>query len=73
MSLFQRVRTQCNLKIFYTTGSQKKIVHIVMMIFVDTATVCLEPCEANEFNAHVQKLVILSLSKYFVEVLERES
>ena len=43
MSYFHRVRPQCKAGSFYTTGTEKKMMYTVLMAFVDTATLCLQP------------------------------
>ena len=44
---------------------RKKLMHTLLMAFVDTATICLKPWDANII--HVKKLVFLSLRKKFGE------
>ena len=60
-SFFQRVRPQCKVESFYTTSTQKKMMHSVLIAFLDTATLCLKPWDANISIAFVKKLIFLSM------------
>ena len=73
MSYFQRVWPQCRVENLNTTGKRNKLMHTVLMVFVDTITLCLKPCVAIIFIAQVRKLTVLSLRKKFREELKRGS
>ena len=70
---FQRVRPQCKVESFYTTSTQKKMMHIVLADFVDTATLCLKQWDGIINFAYDTKLVFLSLKKKFNEALKKEN
>ena len=63
MLYFQRVKPPCEMKSFYTMGTQKKLMHTVLMAFVDTATLCFKLWDINIIIAHVKKLDFLSLRR----------
>ena len=71
MSYCQGVRQQCNVENFYTTGTQRKLTHTVLMAFVDLATLCLKLWDAVIVVVYVKKLLHLSLRKKFNEAIKR--
>ena len=73
ISYFQQVKLQYKVDSFYTTCTQKKLMHLVLMAFADTATLCLKQWDATIIISHVKKLVLLSLRKNVREISERES
>ena len=73
MSYFQRVRPQCKVESFYMEGIQKKMMHTVLMAFVDTAILFLKLWDAIFIFVYVKKLVHLPLRAKFNEELKRES
>ena len=72
MSYFQRVRPQCKVEIFYATGRQKKI-HILLMTFLDTSTLCLKLWVAVINILLFKKLVLIAVKKKFGEGLGRKN
>ena len=73
MSYFQRFRPQCKMESFHTTVTEERLMHTVLMAFVDTAALRLKLWDSFINIAHVKKFVHLSLRKKFSEVLKRES
>ena len=65
MSYLQRVLPQCKVEKFYTTGTQNTLMHIVLMAFVDAATLCLKPWVAIIIIVLAKKFVLPSLRKKF--------
>ena len=72
MSYFQRVRPESKVESFYTMSSQKKMMHPVLIAFVDTKTLCLTLWDVFIIIVPVKKLVVLSLGKKISYALERE-
>ena len=63
MSYLELVRPQCKVESFY----RKKVMQLVLLAFVDTATLPLKLWDAIIFNIHVKKPVLLSARKKFGE------
>ena len=51
---------------------RKKLMHTLLMAFVDTETLCLKPRDAIVIFAHVNKLIFLSLRKKFRDIKKRK-
>ena len=73
LSYFQRVRPQCELENFYTTGAEKEKMPTVLIVFGDTGTMCLKLWGVIIIIAHVNKLALFSLRKECREAIKTES
>ena len=67
VSYFQRGRPQLKWKVSTRRVHRKKLMHSVLMAFLDTVTLCLKLWDNIIIIAHVKKLVLLSLRKSFSE------
>ena len=73
MSYFQTAKPQCKLESFYTTGTEKKMLHTVLMAFLGTATLCFKLWFDYMMLAHFKKLVFHSLRNKIRKALKRDS
>ena len=62
MSFFQRIRSQCSVESLYDRHSEKMML-LQLMVFVDTATLCLKLWDIVINSLHVKKFAFLSLTQ----------
>ena len=72
MSYFQIQRPDCKIEIFYTTGTQKKMIVSRQMVFANIVILCLRLWAASIITAHVRKHDLLQLKKISNAATKRE-